>query len=59
MESLKIYVERVEKPKNFMLNDESEEAKRRILVQKQIMEAQAFIAKRKAREEIVERKIRE
>jgi len=32
IESLKIYIERVEKPNNFMLNDESLEAKRRILV---------------------------
>lgn len=36
VEALKIYIERVEKPKNFMLNDESLEAKRRILVEKQI-----------------------
>lgn len=41
-----------------MLNDESEEAKRRILVKKQIMEAQAFVKKRRDREEIVEREIK-
>jgi hypothetical protein len=58
IESLKIYIERVERPKNFMLNDESLEAKRRILVEKQIRAAELFVKLKVSREAILEREIK-
>jgi len=43
-DSIKIYVERIEKPKNFMANDGEAETRRRILVEKEIL-AQAEMAR--------------
>ena len=48
--SLKIYVERVEAPQNFIYHDESVEAKRRIMVKLALME-QADQARQRALEE--------
>jgi hypothetical protein len=41
-ESLKIYIERIEKPHNFLSNDVEAETKRRILVEQRIRAAEAI-----------------
>ena len=52
---IKIYIERIESPINFQYNDETAEAKRRIMVQQDILNQAEFGRKRMLMEEGIER----
>ena len=54
---IKIYIERIESPVNFQFNDESLEAKRRIMVEQDIMNQAEFARKRILMEEGIERQL--
>lgn len=58
MDSLKIYIERIEKPINFMAFDIEIETRRRILVEQDLMQQAGMAQSQLHLEELVERQLR-
>lgn len=57
-DSIKIYIERIERPKNFLHNDIEEETRRRILVHNDIVQQTMLAHRRVVMEEGIEQQLK-